>query len=389
MPSSYDINNLELTGEDVSVVENDEDNTCKLEPGQKGFIMHVMSQLRPGVDLTRVTIPSYFLEPRSLLEKLTDFLAHADIAIKADTLDDPLERFLEIVRWYVSGWHVKPKGVKKPYNPVLGEMFQCYYDLPNDNGKLTYLAEQVSHHPPVSAFYGEATKHHITYSGHYYPKSKFTGNSAASVGKGCVKIHFERHNETYTATWPSIYARGILLGTLLMEMGDDIKITSDSGYSCDLTFKTKGIFGGEYSLIDGKVKDANGKVTHTLKGKWNEVIKIKNRSTKKEEEFFNVKNYDLLKKKVVPEEMQEDRESRKLWTHVTDSLNEDDIDQATNHKAEIEERQRAERRELEQSGEKWTPRYFKQVTDELFSNEVNSWKYLHNNEYLEHFHRQK
>lgn len=55
---------------------------------------------------------------------------------------------------------------RKPYNPVLGEMFRCHWEMPpeeatspNDlvsdgpvpwatRNQLTFIAEQVSHHPP-------------------------------------------------------------------------------------------------------------------------------------------------------------------------------------------------------------------------------------------------
>jgi Oxysterol-binding protein len=36
---------------------------------------------------------------------------------------------------------------KKPYNPVLGEVHRCW-TLNTDAGKVTYVGEQVSHHPP-------------------------------------------------------------------------------------------------------------------------------------------------------------------------------------------------------------------------------------------------
>ena len=32
----------------------------------------------------------------------------------ADALPDPEQRFLAVLRYYLSGWHIKPKGVKKP-----------------------------------------------------------------------------------------------------------------------------------------------------------------------------------------------------------------------------------------------------------------------------------
>jgi hypothetical protein len=39
----------------------------------------------------------------------------------------------------------------RSYNPVLGEFFRCRYDYP-DGGVAYYVAEQVSHHPPISAW---------------------------------------------------------------------------------------------------------------------------------------------------------------------------------------------------------------------------------------------
>ena len=46
---------------------------------------------------------------------------------------------------------------KKPYNPIIGETFHCSWDLPSssdqsngapENSRVTFVAEQVSHHPP-------------------------------------------------------------------------------------------------------------------------------------------------------------------------------------------------------------------------------------------------
>lgn len=77
---------------------------------------------------------------------------------------------VQVVRWYMSSYHAGRKSsvAKKPYNPILGEMFRCHWDIPNEtppttpNGdlvtdgpvpwcttdQLTFVAEQVSHHPP-------------------------------------------------------------------------------------------------------------------------------------------------------------------------------------------------------------------------------------------------
>ena len=49
----------------------------------------------------------------------------------------------EVVRWYVSGFYKTPKGVKKPYNPILGEKFRCYWKNEETNSRTFYIAEQV------------------------------------------------------------------------------------------------------------------------------------------------------------------------------------------------------------------------------------------------------
>ena len=56
--------------------------------------------------------------------------------------DDPYTRMKEVVRWYLSGFYKKPKGLKKPYNPILGETFRCYWRHPNGS-RTFYVAEQV------------------------------------------------------------------------------------------------------------------------------------------------------------------------------------------------------------------------------------------------------
>ena len=66
--------------------------------------------------------------------------------------EEPFERMKRIVKWYLSGFYKKPKGLKKPYNPILGETFRCYWEHPNGS-KTFYMSEQVSHHPPISANY--------------------------------------------------------------------------------------------------------------------------------------------------------------------------------------------------------------------------------------------
>lgn len=76
-----------MDSEDVSDSDDvlnlsDEEERLPVEEGQKSVIMHIISQLRLGMDLTRVTLPTFILEKRSLLEMFADFLGHPDLFLK-------------------------------------------------------------------------------------------------------------------------------------------------------------------------------------------------------------------------------------------------------------------------------------------------------------------
>jgi len=46
------------------------------------LISHLLSQVRIGMDLTKVVLPTFILEKRSLLEMYADFFAHPDLFVR-------------------------------------------------------------------------------------------------------------------------------------------------------------------------------------------------------------------------------------------------------------------------------------------------------------------
>ena len=46
------------------------------------IITHLLSQVRLGMDLTKVVLPTFILERKSLLEMYADFFAHPDLFVK-------------------------------------------------------------------------------------------------------------------------------------------------------------------------------------------------------------------------------------------------------------------------------------------------------------------
>lgn len=45
-----------------------------------------MKQVRPGMDLSKVVLPTFILEPRSFLDKISDYYYHADIISRVSRL---------------------------------------------------------------------------------------------------------------------------------------------------------------------------------------------------------------------------------------------------------------------------------------------------------------
>jgi hypothetical protein len=350
--SIEDMRGDQVTQEDETVVDSE----------QGSMLMHIISQLRPGADLSRVTLPTFILEPRSMLERITNFMAHPETLLPLTKIEDPVERFVAVVKFYLSGWHIKPPGVKKPLNPILGETFTCYWDYP-DNTRGYYIAEQTSHHPPKSSYFYMAPEHNLRIDGTLKPRSKFLGNSAASMMEGIAVMRFLNTKERFFITQPNMYARGILFGKMKYELGDHSYVRCpESGLTADLEFKTKGWVGGGYNAIGGFIKDTKtDKNLFELSGHWNEEMWIKDLTTGKKELLFDATNAKHTPPKVRPLEEQDERESQRLWRDVTEAVKQRDQEVATEAKAKIEEMQREEAAKRNSENIDWHPQLFRAV----------------------------
>ncbi|SCV01368.1 LAME_0G15764g1_1 [Lachancea meyersii CBS 8951] len=342
----------------------DTDDIDENDESGQSILLGIISQLKPGCDLSRITLPTFILEKKSMLERITNQLQFPDILLDAHEEKDELRRFIKIVKWYLSGWHIAPKAVKKPLNPVLGEYFTCYWDLPNKQ-QAFYFSEQTSHHPPKSSYFYMIPESNIRVDGTTIPKSKFLGNSTAAMMEGLTVLQFldikdsDGKPEKYTLSQPNMYARGILFGKMRIELGDHMIIKS-SKYKIDIEFKTKGFISGTYDVIEGTVKDHSGNEYYEITGKWNDVMYIKDlRKKSANTVLFDTNKAEPLKPLVRPIEEQGEFESRKLWKKVTEALAKRDHTTATNEKFAIEDEQRQlAKKRLEENSE-FHPKLFR------------------------------
>jgi len=319
---------------------------------------------RVGPDLTRVAIPAAFLEPRSLLEMYADFNSFPSIFSACSAGQTPEERMLAVCRWYFSAVSNR-RGIKKPYNPILGERFDCDWDL-GEGGVTRFKAEQVTHHPPRSAYYIENSTAGVYWNGDNCTRSGFQGTSASVKNDGLSIMWLPGHKETYAMTFPDGYIRGLILGPLRFEMGTYATgvsiLCQESGLKATFNFITKGMLFGDYDCVSGTItytdpSRAKSNPLYTISGKWNETIVLED-AKKVKSNLFVVGSVPKVRKNVKPADQLQPYESQAVWAKVTVALKAGDIDAANAGKREVEEGQRAERRVREESGQAWVTRDF-------------------------------
>uniref|UniRef100_A0A3Q1HLF3 Oxysterol-binding protein n=1 Tax=Anabas testudineus TaxID=64144 RepID=A0A3Q1HLF3_ANATE len=361
--------------------DRDDDGEGESVEEHKSVIMHLLSQVRLGMDLTKVVLPTFILERRSLLEMYADFFAHPDLFVSITEQPEPRERMVQVLKWYLSAFHAGRKGsvAKKPYNPILGEVFYCHWDLPSESeeppqhtepvsdgpvpgassNSVCFVAEQVSHHPPISAFYAECLGKKIQFNAHIWTKSKFLGMSIGvhNIGQGCVScLEYDEH---YILTFPNGYGRSILT-VPWVELGGECNIScSKSGYSANIVFHTKPFYGGKKHRITAEIFAPNDKKSFcSIEGEWNGVMYAK-WATGENTVFIDTKRIGIIKKKVRKLEDQLDYESRsQQCVYVTLNLKLKDIDAATEAKHGLEEKQRSEARDRKAKEQQWETRLF-------------------------------
>ncbi|BFZ16457.1 hypothetical protein BsWGS_19495 [Bradybaena similaris] len=347
---------------------------------QHGSVIgHLLSQVRIGMDLTKVVLPTFILERRSLLEMFADFFAHPDAFCKIADMSTPKDRMVQVLRWYLGAFHAgRPSEIaKKPYNPILGETFKCHWHIPEPcedtetaadgpipwakPNDLVFISEQVSHHPPISAFYAENFSKRISLDGYIWTKSKFLGLSIGVHMIGECVLSVLDYDEEYTLSFPSGYGRSILT-VPWVELGGKINITcAKTGYSALVEFHTKPFYGSKKHRVTAQILEPNEKKPFiTIEGEWNGVMHAK-WSSGKNEVFVDTKSMPIMKKIVRPPEFQDEFESRKLWRQVTFYLKEKNVDKATEEKHKLEQRQRDEAKDRKDQGTSWETKFFHEV----------------------------
>ncbi|XP_072304773.1 oxysterol-binding protein-related protein 2b isoform X2 [Eucyclogobius newberryi] len=222
-----------------------------------------------GLELSKITMPIAFNEPLSFLQRITEYMEHTYLINRASSLPDSIQRMQAVAAFAVSAVASQWERTGKPFNPLLGET----YELVREEQGYRLISEQVSHHPPISAFHAESLTGDFVFHGSIYPKLKFWGKSVEAEPKGTITLELLRHNEAYTWSNPYCCVHNIILGQLWIEQYGTVEIVNHStGDKCVLNFKPCGMFGKELHKVEGYIQDKSKKKHCVIYGKWTECM---------------------------------------------------------------------------------------------------------------------
>lgn len=221
-----------------------------------------------GKELSKITMPVVFNEPLSFLQRISENMEYSQLLVQADQATDPVDRIELVTAFAVSALASNLERLSKPFNPLLGET----YELVREDVGFRMVCEQVSHHPPVSAFHAESP--HFKVHGSVYPKLKFWGKSIEIKPEGHLSVELRSHGETYTWTNVNCCIHNIIVGKLWFEQYGLMEIVCQkSGLTSALTFKQAGWFYKDLHRIEGFIYDKQKSRLRFLYGKWTDYLK--------------------------------------------------------------------------------------------------------------------
>ncbi|KAH0553034.1 hypothetical protein GP486_006771 [Trichoglossum hirsutum] len=326
-------------------------------------------------DLSSLTAPPFILSSTSLVEYSSYWAEHPSIFVAPASEPDPAKRALLVLKWFLStlkqqycSRNEKLGSEKKPLNPFLGELFLGKWE-DDDAGATELISEQVSHHPPVTAYTIWNEKNGIRLQGYNGQKASFSVRTINVKQIGHAIYHIGAYNEDYLITLPSLHIEGLVYGAPYVELNTYTYIQSSSGYTSKISYSGKGWVSGKKNSFtatvypEGKEKD----ILYSVEGQWNDAFTIRDAKTKTEIDAYSPKTSQVTPLTVAPLDQQDELESRRAWRAVAEAIGNGDMETTGTEKSKIENEQRELRKKEKEEGREWERRYFGRVeTDEVF-----------------------
>ena len=234
-----------------------------------------------GKDLNHFAMPVTLNEPLSMLQKLCEKFQYADLLNKAAKEPNPHLRLAYVATFNIAGITTNIHRAKKVFNPLLFETYE-YVD-----NKLNYrfFAEQVSHHPAISAYYAEGDGWNLYSNSNSKINISITGY-AEIQNLEKTYLNFTNFSEEITFSKPASKVRNILTDPIL-DICKSFWVKNSDGDECIVNLVP---YTGNNKIgeMNGEVKDNEGNIVYKIEGNWCEKIKIINMKNIQEKVIWEI-----------------------------------------------------------------------------------------------------
>ena len=329
-----------------------------------------------GKDLSQISMPVSANEPLSLLQRASEIMEYSPLLDNAAAASDSAERLIRVTAYAISTLssnRVRERAIRKPFNPMLGET----YELVREDLGFRFISEKVSHRPVQLAYQADGKEWSFTQSP--MPTQKFWGKSAEIITEGVIRLSLHSTGEHFSWSAPASFLRNIIAGEKYVEPSGELYVFNETtGERSVSIFKAGGMFSGRSEEVVSKAYDARGKeLALGLTGTWTNSLQLVKNGSPTSTTVWSAgllvadapKHYGMTRFAAALNEFTSVENEKTLPS--TDSrmrsdqraLEDGDVDRAEDEKVRLEEAQRARRREYEDAGKQWIPRWFARVED--------------------------
>jgi hypothetical protein len=306
-----------------------------------------------------------------MLQRICENFQYAAVLNRAAKEPNPYMRLSLVAAFLVGGYATSIHRTLKFFNPLLSETFEFVDNELN----CRYYAEQVSHHPPISAYYAEGDAFTLYSNTNSKSNLRITGYFEFQPS-ALTYVNFSNFNEVITYTKPKTIVKNLIMGKMYIDTVGSATLSNMNGDVCKLEFIEKS--GNSVGTFNGEVKDENGDLKMKIEGSWSTHMDVINVQTgdkqrlwerfpvpgNEEDRYFftefaaNLNNLTEEMKTCLPPSDTRFRPDQRF-------LEMQDIDMAGKEKHRLEEKQRSTRKHRETNKISYKPIYFQETYDDL------------------------
>ncbi|XP_013165676.1 PREDICTED: uncharacterized protein LOC106116396 isoform X2 [Papilio xuthus] len=317
-----------------------------------------------GKDLSQISMPVTINEPLNMLQRLCEELEYSELLDLAANSESGVERMSLVAAFAVSAYAATAhRAASKPFNPLLAETYECVRE---DKG-FRFVAEQVSHHPPISACHAESARWSFWQEARI--RTKFWGKSMEFQPAGRVHVRLHTTGDHFTWNKVTTCVHNLFGGQRWVDQYGDMHIAcTGTDITCKLNFVKASSWSSSRHEVRGAVSWSGGRLR--LAGRWSETLTAGDPPKARclwrpgamppeHEDYYGFTRFAM--------ELNELEPGMKDVLPHTDTrlrpdqraLEEGDVDRAEQLKHQLEQAQRERRREAPDH----TPAWFRKVTE--------------------------